>query len=31
MEALLSRDASMWVEMARRIPSTLQRCSLKTE
>ena len=31
MEALLSRDASMWIEMARRIPSTLQRCSLKTE
>jgi hypothetical protein len=29
--ALLSRDASMWDELARRIPSKLQRCSLRTQ
>ena len=31
IDALLSQDVSMWSEMARRIPSKLQRCSLRTE
>jgi hypothetical protein len=31
VEAILSRDASMWDEMARRIPSKLQRASLRNE
>jgi hypothetical protein len=31
IDALLSQDVAMWSEMARRIPSKLQRCSLRTE
>lgn len=31
IDALLSQDVSVWSEMARRIPSKLQRCSLRTE
>jgi len=31
VDALLSPDASIWTEMARRIPSKLQRCSLRSE
>ena len=31
IDALLSQEASMWNEMARRIPSKLQRCSLRTD
>jgi hypothetical protein len=31
IDALLSPDASIWSEMARRIPSRLQRCSLRTD
>jgi hypothetical protein len=31
VDALLSPDASIWAEMARRIPSKLQRCSLRSE
>ena len=31
IEALLSQDVAIWSEMARRIPSKLQRCSLRTE
>jgi hypothetical protein len=30
MEALAATDASMWSELASRIPSRLKRCSLKT-
>ena len=30
IEALLSGDAAMWRDLARRIPSRLQRCSLRT-
>ncbi len=30
VEALLSGDAAMWRDLARRIPSRLQRCSLRT-
>ena len=30
IEALSSADATMWSEIAKRIPSRLQRCSLKT-
>jgi hypothetical protein len=29
IEALAATNASMWVELASRIPSRLQRCSLK--
>jgi hypothetical protein len=31
VDALLSPEASVWSEMARRIPSKLQRCSLRSE
>ena len=31
VDALLSPDASVWSDMARRIPSKLQRCSLRSE
>ena len=31
IDALLSGDDAMWTEMARSIPSKLQRCSLRTE
>ena len=31
IDALLSPDASIWADMARRIPSKLQRCSLRSE
>jgi hypothetical protein len=31
VDALLSPDTSIWAEMARRIPSRLQRCSLRSE
>jgi hypothetical protein len=31
IDALLSPDASIWADMARRIPSRLQRCSLRSE
>jgi hypothetical protein len=30
IEALAGTDATMWSELASRIPSRLQRCSLKT-
>jgi len=30
IEALAATDATMWSELASRIPSRLQRCSLKT-
>jgi hypothetical protein len=30
IEALAATDARMWSELASRIPSRLQRCSLKT-
>lgn len=30
IEALVSGDAAMWRDLARRIPARLQRCSLKT-
>ena len=30
IEALTTADATMWSELASRIPSRLQRCSLKT-
>jgi hypothetical protein len=30
IEALAATDATMWSELAARIPSRLQRCSLKT-
>ena len=29
VDALLSRDAAIWAELARQIPSKLQRCSLR--
>jgi len=31
IDAILSGEATMWGEMARRIPSKLKRCSLRTE
>jgi hypothetical protein len=31
VDALLSPETSVWSEMARRIPSKLQRCSLRSE
>jgi hypothetical protein len=31
VDALLSPDASIWSDMARRIPSRLQKCSLRSE
>jgi hypothetical protein len=30
MDALAATDATLWSELASRIPSRLQRCSLKT-
>ena len=30
IDALAATDAAMWSELASRIPSRLQRCSLKT-
>jgi len=30
IQALAATDATMWSELAARIPSRLQRCSLKT-
>jgi hypothetical protein len=30
IDALTATDATMWSELAKRIPSRLQRCSLKT-
>jgi hypothetical protein len=30
IEALSSIDATMWCELASRVPSRLQRCSLRT-
>jgi hypothetical protein len=30
IDALTATDATMWSELAARIPSRLQRCSLKT-
>jgi hypothetical protein len=31
VDALLSPEATIWAEMAKRIPSKLQRCSLRSE
>ena len=30
VDALIATDATTWSELARRIPSRLQRCSLRT-